>query len=532
MERRLLSGLALSVFLPAVILAIPLQEYYETDESVLENYYISGELTHEQYLELLELYESGELVDTTEAYSIFDIQQAVREFMSQQTVKEPDEELGLSVDYKARQSYDLGESVNIPSQIYRVECSYTNRWHGLVEFKRRPDSPNRIHRRSLNYRGSGSIGEISLGNFTTDLGLGLNVGRRDYFEYDNYTGSGNADFRRTTSSSYNGAFARFSAYGFNPWLLYSTNRYIDFRMSNISFGTETVQSAYTTGVSISISQIYPDTISAKVTLRNYGLYLLHDAEDISYGAEISSSGKEHALVGIAKLRASRAMLTSSFWFYSENYANLTSGGISENEDRTYHIENTDVSYQNDNRDRAGASIKGNYDLSELLTLTGAAICYSKGKDPEPSYTIMSGFKIRQKSAFTLRVRFGFGDDIYYGYRSGLIFSQGYLLSRLTESLKSKLEFSYKRRKFTEDNFVGKPSGKIAGYIFYNITKDMMLEIGAAAKRRVWIDTYNNYTELWFAEKFRILRSAFLTLRVVMRNGYGSSTAYANFEGAF
>lgn len=532
MEKRLLSGLGLIVFFPAIILAIPLQEYYETDESVLENYYISGELTHEQYLMLLELYESGELVDTAKTYSIYDIQQAVREFKSKHSVKGHDKKADLAVDYKARQSYNLNESVHIPSQIYRVECKYMNRWEGLIETKRQLDSPNRIHRRLLKYKDNGIIREIALGNFTTDLGLGLNSGRRDYFEYNKYTASGTADFWRTPSGSYNGAFARFSTWKFNPWLLYSENQYIDFRMSNISFGVETVPSTYTIGAAISISQIYPDTLSGKVTLRNYGLYLLHDKETISYGAEISSSGEEHALAGIAELHTSRAMLTSAFWFYSENYTNLTSGGISENEDRTYSINNTDISYQNDNRDRAGALVKGNYDLSELLTFTGAAICYGKGEDPRASYTLLSGFKLRQKSVFALRVRFGFGDDIYYGYKTKLIFAQGYLFSRLTASLKSKWEFSYKRRKSAEDNFVGKPSGKLVGYIFYNLSEAMTLEIGAAAKRRVWIDTYKNYTELWFAEKFKILRSAYLTLRVVMRNGYGSSTAYANFEGVF
>ncbi|MCP4633997.1 MAG: hypothetical protein GY855_13815 [candidate division Zixibacteria bacterium] len=513
-----------------------LNEYYQLDESTLESYYLNGEITFQQYQLLLDYIKSGEW-NIPHGLISFDLQEAFRFNPVIKPLNKRNSKSNtandLHISYKSRQVYYVNSEVVKPLELYRLGFNYRNNWSGIVELKRNINTPRRFYRRALEYSGNRVVRKLSVGNFSTNIGLGLNIGRRDYYDdkrSDNYNGT---DFWHTPSSWYNGVYTGFRLFKLHPWFLYSSKKYVRFEKEKTAAGIEYSGNSNSYGLLASTEKANSYYDGAQLKYRSAGGYFLRDNGNTVFETEIAIS-PDSGPASCMNFEINNQTFASkiSAWSYSSDYINFASSGISDNDEETFYFPNSNTSYRVDTRSRIGFLVKNFVPVDKLISLTNSFTSYTPRFNGTPAYLFATGFDLKNNYYPNIRFNIGAGKQSYYNHPSVVKFSQGHVTTRFSRRSSLFFEYKYVDRKLEDLNKKLKVAGKIQISYYYRISPKLQIAVGAAAKRRVWVYTYADYTEISIQEKLKISRTGHLTIRYIARRGYGSSKAFINLYGEF
>lgn len=516
------------------------QEYYDLSEENLESYSLDGELESSRYQSLLDYYEAefeSNVDSRPKAFLLQDAflkpRSAIRR-ISGETISVGESLMaGLRINYKVKGNYYVDDQNSRPSELYRLGLANDKGWSVILEFKGTRTRSSRIYRRSLEYEGNKTIRRFCFGNYSTDVGLGLNLGRRDYYDGITDFSYDNAGFLEPSSNWYNGVLINSGAGEFGFEFSYSDKNYSAFSKTRYALSGEYCHGGAVYGLIGTFCRIDLTGTEEIIDCDNGGGYILVDNDDYSLGGEFSVSSKSGP-AACADFRTSRNRLAihASAWIYSHNYLNPSSSGISDNDDGTFRIGRSDIDFRSYHRDRFGVFLDNAYYFNGEIAFTGSIAGSARGYEDEHEYQAAVGVIADYGDAPEVRVNFGIGRQSYYDLPSREKFIQGYLNYRIDDHYLLKFEFHLTNRKLEEVDENPEDAGKVSILLQYDHGQDMVFTIGAAAKRRVWISTSTEYTEISVGESLRIFKTGRLTFKYIARRGYGNSTAYIDLTGEF
>jgi len=513
-------------------------EIYRLNERDLESFYLGGELSFRQYELLSDLYETGMVNVSSVTASSFELQDAFYTSMRIIPLHEQSRQResarispDMGIEYKARQIYSIrGESVS-PAGFYHLGMVHSPDWSTTIDYKGNSGSPPKIYRRSLQYSGGGLLMNLTVGDFVTNFGLGLNVGRQDYA--NDISRQDYAGFWQVPSGKYNGGMIKLRIKSMEPWLLYSDKVYPEFRKTKFGCGLEHNTGNLIIGIVASRDRIRAEHGLGYLYVTNAGSYAIAQRGDNTYAAEFGlSADGGSAICTTVNFKNERFASRVSLWNYSKGYFNLSSGGITDIHENPSSFGDSSFAYSTEARDCFGAVVSNSIPLNDKLSFTNTFSGSGKGEQQNPSYDVSFGFHFDNGHAPNVRFMAGAGEEYYYDRPSKSKFAQGIIAMQFSTVHRLELELALRDRKLLDSGDDLKSSGKVKATIFFSLRDGLDLNMGAAVRSRVWISEYRNYAEIFVGENIRLFASGYLTLEYIARRGYGDSTAYVDLRGEF
>jgi len=208
-------------------------EIYQTEEDLLEGLQ-NGELTFDQYLELLDLMRQRETLGDLDSQLVVEIpdldysgldtsdyeaKQKLAGYTQTVPVKKKESRGVIVLQHRQRISEE-----SKPESYFRVRAGNGGGWNFYLESENE-ENENRIKRRAIEFNRTNNW-NIVLGNFNPRYGLGVNVGYRTYlnFSSDNSLEAENT-FLFPFWTRYNGIFASYQRRNHSASGFYSQNRF-------------------------------------------------------------------------------------------------------------------------------------------------------------------------------------------------------------------------------------------------------------------------------------------------------------------
>ncbi|MBD3169962.1 MAG: hypothetical protein GF307_10805 [candidate division Zixibacteria bacterium] len=539
---KVLLGILICAFAFAPIAnSILLEEYYNFDEDEYDSYLFDGLLSSFAIERADDLIYHDRGLKEDRGFTSFYFQQAFGYGIYQDAHKStkhagyvaPGGFKRIGFSYKSRITSYIGNGDKKASTITMLRTSPVEGWRASVEYKTISSGKAALFKRSLLYSGKGLLREVVVGNYTTRIGTGLNIGRSDYQDGNTADLYDSADFLNTPTGNYNGAFVSMFLGGYRPYGFYSYKDYKDFDKTVFSGGIEKENKRYVIGLTL-LSQV----VETKQTNRIFGdvyggFYVNARLKPVNFLAEISLSADcGPAFNGKAEFIKRNFESAISAWSYPREYFNLSSGGISDKDDKTFYFGAEAISLTSSRRDRRGILVDNQYKLGEKTGLTGAFAYYSQGYESFDMYELSGGFRYRTGNSVWSRWVIGYARGSYYTHDSRAYFSQGFLTVKPSHKTKLRGEFYLSGRHLADIDYNPKASYRYILSANYRLSENILVGAGGALKRRVWVYSYTDYSELFTEVEFVLDKRMELNIRFTGRDGYGDSTLYFNLSGEF
>ena len=328
-------------------------EIYQTEEDLLEGLQ-NGELTFDQYLELVDLMRRKMEISSPDSQLLLEIpdldlagldsgnsdsQQRIYQFIEDTVAARKGVVGRVILQLKQR----ISESSD-PESYLRLQAGNGDSWSFYLEGEN-DDSENRIKRRGLEFGQRGKW-KVLLGNFQPEFGLGVNVGYRSYLNF-----SSDSSLEAENSllfplwTRYNGLSAKFSKHNHSLCGFYSQNRFGNFRDQVVGGQLELRWRKFEFAPVVSYQEI---SKSGEKFISwagsTFGKWLGKEAE---VSAELAvTREKEKGLVGQGGWRVGKGhRFQLSFWSYTQDFIHPISGGKALPDYRPVDLEGIDLTFR-------------------------------------------------------------------------------------------------------------------------------------------------------------------------------------------
>lgn len=384
-------------------------QLYENEED-LEDGLLSGEITYDEYLELLDLLHEGVGPSSSQKDRLLflpDFTQSEVEQLADSSVTKFSSESAMPV-YPSAGSFFLPEilsqttgRISLQSrQRFDQDNSYDfilakfktgERFLFQFELQRNGTSDPQVMKRSLEISNLGHIRRIVLGSYDERIGLGLNIGYHPLLkaEDEDYHDS----FLYPISGRFNGILIQPGFGFFQPELL----------ISKIKKGALS-QELWALNLSISFKNLNFSILRSEGRLRNVSsfydrnmsFYFRARKDKLTLSSEYSimNSGST-GLASVLIFKDEPVLLELSGWTYSENYLHLFGAGPSNPDYTLTTVDEIDYEYPSREKGEKGLMLKSNYRLSSKYSLN---FSYSQWK----AYPY-STLKLRQKVGLKISI---------------------------------------------------------------------------------------------------------------------------------
>jgi len=212
---------------------------------------------------------------------------------------------------------------------------------------------------------------ITLGNYTTNIGSGLGIGRYDYKPLGIPRDSLRSDFLYPDNSYYNGAKIEID----NRYtLLESSKKYLSVRKDFCGGAFSIPINDSKIGLTISATQLSEG--SNRRTLGEGSIYFSHP--DIGLSTEIGYA--ESGAGAVCEL--SKRNFNISFWHYAESFVNPQSSGMAYPDYQSFNDPRFPISFRQPQTGESGLSVRRSVAISRL-TLVGWILAWKRSNhDPE------------------------------------------------------------------------------------------------------------------------------------------------------
>jgi hypothetical protein len=383
---------------------------YENEEDIEEGF-LSGELTYDEYIELLDLLREGVAFNSPQKDRLLFLPDLSQSEIDQAPDTSGDIYLSETTlrTYPAAKSFFLPEMLNqtqgrvsIQSrQRFEQDYSYDfiltefklkNKLRFNIQLQKEGSSDPLIKKRGLEFSSLPFLKRVVLGNFDKKIGLGLNIGyhpllkgeelhKENYFLYPLY-------------GRYNGILIESKMNFFSPELILSKNKKGDFSEELWALNLLFSKRRLDFGILRPEGRLRNLSNHSSFYDRNSSFYLKVKKEKYTISSEcsfLSSGGKGWA--SVLTIRDKSYLLELSGWSYTDNYLHLFGAGLS-NPDYTY-IEIEDLGYEYPSREMGenGIMLKSDYLIYHNLLLN---FSYSQWRENNDT-----PFKLRQKIGFKI-----------------------------------------------------------------------------------------------------------------------------------
>lgn len=328
-------------------------EIYQTEEDLLEGLE-TGELTFDQYLDLLDLMRQKALLARPDSTLVLEIPDAdyfsldsadydARERIGQFAKTKDNGGQALSGRAVVQHRQKVAQASEAETY-FRIEAGKQRAWNFYLESENE-DNQSRIKRRAIEFVNPGQW-RIILGNFQPGFGLGVNVGNRNYL---NLTSENSLEAENTFwfpfLTRYNGIYATYERKNRSLALFYSQNR----------FGSYKDQ---VTGTELSLRwrrlQLAPifsfqeiSRAGQKFKSRAGSLYaklFLHSSE-VSGEFALSDQQAKGAVLEAAWQPGKNHSFHLLFWSYTQDFRHPVSGGKAMPDYRSIQLEDLGLSFR-------------------------------------------------------------------------------------------------------------------------------------------------------------------------------------------
>ncbi len=360
-------------------------QLYETEED-LEEGLLSGELTYQEYLELLELLTEGVTPDSTEMERLLflpDLTQSQLE-LAQDSISEASFSDKVSpfypvpgsfflpeiftqakgrISFQTRQRFDQDYSYNF----ILTEFKLKNKFLFNLQLQKENSSSPQIRKRKLEFYDLPYLRRITIGSFEKKIGLGLNVGYHPLLKAEDQTNEN--DFLYPLYGRYNGILIEANFDFFNPELILSKNKKGDFSeelqalnllfsFRNLDFGL--LRSEGRLRSSLNHSSFYD---------RNTSIYLKARKEKLTFSGEYSFlHNKAKGWASVLTVREKPFVIELSGWSYTQDFLHLFGSGLSNPDYTTIEIDEVEYEYSSREMGEKGILFKSRYNLYSDLVL--------------------------------------------------------------------------------------------------------------------------------------------------------------------
>ncbi|HVP35633.1 MAG TPA: hypothetical protein VMT04_01425 [Terriglobales bacterium] len=384
-------------------------QLYENEED-LEEGFLSGEITYDEYVELLDFLHEG--ISSTapqkdRLLSLPDFSQSEVEQLADSSVTKFSPESTVPVystagsfflpeilsqttgriSLQSRQRFDQDNSYDFVLTRFRVG----ERFSFQFELQRDGTSDPQVKKRSLEISNFGPVNRLVLGSFDEKIGLGLNIGYHPLLKAENE--DHHDSFLYPISGRFNGILIQ-SGFGFfQPEIIFSKNERgaisqelwalnLSASFKNLNFGILRSE-----GRMRNVSSFYNRNLSFYIKARKDKLTLFSEYSILNSGAT--------GLASVLIFKDDPVLMELSGWTYSENYLHLFGAGLSNPDYTLTTIDEIGYEYPSRERGEEGLMLKSTYKLSSKYSLN---FSYSQWKAFP-----YSSLKLRQKTG--LRIAF-------------------------------------------------------------------------------------------------------------------------------
>ncbi len=391
-------------------------EIYQTEEDLLEALQL-GEITFDQYLELLDLMRQKNLSAESDSELITQIPDL--DYLTEDSVDNETEQkiaefrrTSPAKQTKAKVILQHRQNISEPSQpetYFRIEAGQGKDWNLYVESENM-ENQNRIKRRALE-AGKPHNWNLVLGNFQPRFGLGVNVGYRTYL---NFSSQNSLETENTLLfpfwTRYNGVLAGYQKRNNSTAMFYSQNRFGDYK-DQVWGGAVNLRSKHWL---ISPIFSYQEISKGKDRFlsRAGSLYGKLFWESGEIAAEyVSTDRKESGLVVEALWQNTDRINTFfSFWSYTRDFLHPTSGGRALPDYRLTELGDLELSHRSRQAGETGAYFSTAARLNPRTKLDFAYQQWQDGNSYLNKNKLRLGLAHWFKKNFELRLKEYWEDD--------------------------------------------------------------------------------------------------------------------------
>jgi hypothetical protein len=328
-------------------------EIYQTEEDLLEGLQ-NGELTFDQYLELLDLMRQKEMlgeVDTQLVLEVPDLdysgldtsdyetKQKLAGYTQTVPVKKKETRGVIVLQHRQRISEE-----SQPESYFRMRAGNGGSWNFFVESENE-ENENRIKRRGIEFNRTNNW-NIVLGNFNPRYGLGVNVGYRTYlnFSSDNSLESENT-FLFPFWTRYNGIFASYQRRNHSASGFYSQNRFGGYKDQVWAGEINLRWRHFLISPILSYQEISRG--GSKFISKAGSIFAKINGEKGEIGGELAvTDQKEKGGVAEAFWQPGKKITSQVlFWSYSRDFLHPVSGGKALPDYRLMELENLELEHR-------------------------------------------------------------------------------------------------------------------------------------------------------------------------------------------
>jgi hypothetical protein len=333
-------------------------------ESDWETLLDQGYIDYNSYQLYREMAEGTEIKDTSD-YIQTAMGNPLSDFISPEGTGESMEKSGSTLGHYR---FRTGQKVQEKNSSGYILLS-SSKQNAKVEFKGRNDNDSwQTDRRSINL--ADDIYNVTIGNYTADIGSGLGIGRYDYRPVGIPKDSLAPDFLFPDNSYYNGARIDINnRYTF----LFSSKKYLSIQKRFLGGAASFINSDYRIGVTAAAT-----SLSSGGNHRSLGegsIFLTNPDMGLSFEAGYAESG-----AGIVS-QFHRNGYDVKFWHYDDSFVNLQCSAMAYPDYTGFQDENYPITFRQPQSGESGLSLRRGLMLGRLYLIGLSSLWKRSPGDP-------------------------------------------------------------------------------------------------------------------------------------------------------
>jgi len=524
MGRAFLFSICLSFLLSANLYSQTISpEFYQTEEDLLDGLN-QGELTFDQYLELLDLMRRKidlNSVDSQEVSQIPDIQLSEVKDSAENRLEQEKLSAFIQPSSKSQKEFQ-GKLVWQFQQRFR-EDKFTENYFDLntslgqnlsfdLEAQNEIDH-TQIRRRSLQYFFPAKNLNIILGNFQKKLGKGVNLGNRTYL---NFSSSSTLSAPNTLIfplfTRYNGIFLNYQNQVFYPSILYSENRFGVYKDQIVAGELLFKFSRFKVGPILSWQRISDKSYRFQNSCASIFAEFQEKNFNLSGEAAFLSGGGKGG-VGEFFIRQARYSLRGIFWSYSADFIYPPSGGNANPDYELVDLENLNLSFRSRQSGENGIYLSSMMKINPRMSAEGAFNQWQDGSSLINKNKLRLGIGYLFTPQFSAKV-LNYNEDFNLD-AAGEKINTSRIIGRyeLKDNLDLELRISYKRK----DEVIEKTDlGDVQLIAKFPLFKNSLLKFGIKYTSFDFSEPNNSRFDFYLEERLRFNQNLFLLAQYVSK----------------
>ena len=505
-------------------------ELYETEEDLKEGLE-NGDLTYDEYLELLDLIRSKVNIDSEDTTRLLFIPDVTAMELTEPPAPKtrnlrpldrtipflktlPERKTGLKGEF-VWQTYQKIEEGKEAESFAILRIQNGKRFSFDLRVEQNESRRFETQKRSLKLLNLWNSSSLILGNFDRKIGLGLNIGYHPLFSYSlGDTVNVNDSFLYPIQGRYNGLFLESKFKTFRPGFMASKNRFGSLKDKVYALDLGFIHKRSKVGILLSKAELRNSSTGNFFRDDCGSAYLDLFWKNLRLSSEYAmmwNNEKGFALNFAATRRFHR--VSGYFWWYSAEFVHPHGGGVSNPDYESIDIlDDLDFSYRSKQRGERGILLKTSYQLFSNLSFDFALNQWRKNPLSGESLKLKTGGRYRVTENLLTELHLLWTDDLEVSKTDYFSLSWDWVYSFVDEPY-LRLRSNYRTRKLeTRTKDYGDIQIRIGDLDIFPFRMNVWLRYADPD----FSISRNSYWNLYFEEKLCFVEHCFLSVRYLAK----------------